>query len=209
MHTKRYWLKLERRGCCFTKFEKPKTSDGLGIHHDPDAFDLGRDLLEEPKPFSGNRTLPIGEPREVGVGTRFVANKTGLDRIADAYENNRYSADFRLNNRRHQISVRDQHVWCQIHQLHKGGAHLVGVRRREVNINADIAPFVPTQILESLAQRRDLSLSCRIGLGIAYQHADAAHALRLLSARHEWPRRYTAKCADKFSPPHCPPRGSG
>jgi hypothetical protein len=65
------------------------------MHHKPDAFDFGRDLLEERQPFSANRTLPIGKPREVAVGTRFVADKTGTNRIADAYENNRYGANFR------------------------------------------------------------------------------------------------------------------
>jgi hypothetical protein len=71
---------------------------------------LGRNFLEQLQPFSANRTLPIGEASEVAIGTRFVANKTRTDWIADAYENNRDGADFRLNNRRHQVGVGDQHV---------------------------------------------------------------------------------------------------
>src|SRR5262245_3604488 len=208
MHTERYWLNLERRGCRLTKFKKPKTSGRLGMHHDPDAFDFGRDLLEKPNPFSGNRTLPIGESCEVAVGTRFVANKTGTDRIADAYENNRYSADFSLNNRRHQISIGDQHVWCETHQLRNSGSCPAGVRRRKANVNADIAPFVPPQILQFLTQRRDLSLSCRIGLGIPYQHADASHAIALLRVCSYRPSHRATKSTQNVPSPHCRPRGS-
>jgi len=110
------------------------------------------------------------------------ADKTGTQRIAHAYKNNRQGADFRLNNRRHQVSIGDPHVWCEAHQFHKGGAYPAGIRARKTNVNADVAPFLPTQLLQFLPQRRDLSLCRRIGLGIPHQHADPAHALCLLRA---------------------------
>ena len=75
------------------------------------------------------------------------ADKTGTQRIAHAYKNNRQGADFRLNNRCHQISIGDQHVRCEAHQLQKGGAYPASVRPGKANINADIAPFLPTQLL--------------------------------------------------------------
>jgi hypothetical protein len=95
MHTKCYQLDFERRRSAFSGFEELDVSGCLGMHHPADAFDLGRDLLEQPQPFSSNRRLPIGESREVAVGARLVADKIGADRVADAYENNRYGSDFR------------------------------------------------------------------------------------------------------------------
>ena len=51
MHTERDWLDLERRGQGFSNFEKVNTGRRLGIHHESDAFDLGRGLLEQLQPF--------------------------------------------------------------------------------------------------------------------------------------------------------------
>src|SRR5262249_46069236 len=115
------------------------------MQHEPDAFDLGRDLFEQLKPFSAHSwRVPIGEPREVAVGPRIVADKTGTDRIANKYKNDWCGADFRLNNRRHQIRVGDKEVRCEAHQLHEHGAYPAGNRRRKANINADIASFLAT-----------------------------------------------------------------
>ena len=118
---------------------------------------------------------------------RLVVDKTGTDRIADACKNNRQSADFRLNNLRHQISIGDQHVRCQADQFHKDGACSTGIRAGKANINADIAALVPTQLLQFLPQRHDLSLCRRIGLGIPHEDADAPHPLSLLRPCRERP----------------------
>src|SRR6516162_3474385 len=63
-----------------------KNLTGIG-HHEPDAFDIGRNLLKKLQPFSADRTVPVGESCEVAIGTRFVVNITGADRIPHAYEN--------------------------------------------------------------------------------------------------------------------------
>src|SRR6516225_3848814 len=96
-----------------------KNLTGIG-HHEPDAFDIGRNLLKKLQPFSADRTVPVGESCEVAIGTRFVVNITGADRIPHAYENNRCGADFRPNNGGHEVGVGDQHVRCEARQLHKG-----------------------------------------------------------------------------------------
>src|SRR5215475_8638007 len=119
--------------------------------------------------FSADRRrVPIGEPCEVAVGTRIVADKTGTDRIANKYENYWYGADFLLNNRRHQISVGDQHVRCEAHQPPEHGACPAGIGRRKTNINADIAPFLPAQLPHLLPQRGNLGLCRSVTLGIPH-----------------------------------------
>jgi hypothetical protein len=120
---------------------------------------LGSNLFQQLQPLFAQRRSPIGEPREVTGGAGFVTDKAGTDRIADTYENNRYGADFRLNNRRHQVGVSDQRVRSETHQLREDSAYPAGIRRGKVDIDEDIAPFLPTQLLQFLPQRFDLSLS--------------------------------------------------
>src|SRR6516225_3335730 len=66
----------------------------------------------------------------------------------------------------------------------------------------NIASFLPTQLLQSLPQRRDLSLCRRIGLGIPHQNTDTSHPVSLLGARCEWPSNHTAEKRDELAPPH-------
>jgi hypothetical protein len=44
-------LDLERRGQGFSRFEVPDVGRRLGMHHEPDAFDLGRDSLSSSSHF--------------------------------------------------------------------------------------------------------------------------------------------------------------
>src|SRR5215831_2262615 len=81
-------------------------------------------------------------------------------------KNNRQSADFRLNNLRHQISIGDQHVRCQADQFHKDGACSTGIRAGKANINEDIAALVPTQLCN--ACRNAATCACAAGSVSAY-----------------------------------------
>jgi hypothetical protein len=55
-------------------------------------------------------------------------------------------------------------------------------------IELDVAPFGPTQLLQSLSQHRIAGLSVRVGFEDARNDADAPHPLRLLlCARRERP----------------------
>ena len=117
----------------------------------------------------------------------------------------RYGADFGPNNGGHEVGVGHQHVRRETRQLHKDEAHPVSVRRRKANIDVDIVPFVPTQLLKFLSKRRYLGLSRTIGLGIPHQHTDAPHSLRLLRTRRERPRSCRTEYYDELAPPHMPP----
>src|SRR6516165_7759403 len=86
-YIKWHQLDLERSAHGFSRFEEPDKNRYFGLHHEPDAFDIGRNLLKKLQPFSADRTVPVGESGEVAVGTRFVVNITRADRIPHAYEN--------------------------------------------------------------------------------------------------------------------------
>jgi hypothetical protein len=64
-----------------------------------------------------------------------------------------------------------------------------------------VAAITPTQVRKRLRERREASLQHRIVFVERHEHADAPHALGLLRARHERPRRRAAECSDEISPP--------
>src|SRR5215831_6143501 len=53
-----------------------------------------------------------------------------------------------------------------------------------------------------MPQSDNLSLCCRIGLGISHQHADLPHTLALLRARRERPRGHAAEQRDEVAALH-------
>jgi len=72
----------------------------------------------------------------------------------------------------------------------------------------NIASVLPTQFLQSLPQRRDLSLCRQIGRGIPHQNTDAPHSVGLRKGG-EWPySRQSSSPCDKIASSHgWPPFG--
>jgi hypothetical protein len=58
----------------------------------------------------------------------------------------------------------------------------------------------PTQVRKRLSERKDVSLPHGIVFVEPDEHADAPHAVALLRARRERPRRRVAKEGDEFAP---------
>ena len=73
------------------------------------------------------------------------------------------------------------------------GPRALGIPFAEANIEPDVAPFTPAQVLHSLAEGGEARLSLRVLRG-ANQHADAPHGFALLGASRERPCR---RCADQ------------
>jgi len=66
----------------------------------------------------------------------------------------------------------------------------------------NIASVLPTQFLQSLPQRRDLSLCRQIGRGIPHQNTDAPHSVGLRKGG-EWPcGRQSSSSRDKIASSH-------
>src|SRR5262245_18704997 len=82
-------------------------------------------------------------------------------------------------------------------------------------LDLDIAVLGPAERLETLAKCNDPSQHFGIILGVWMQECDAPHALGLLRARRQRPRRRAAKQRDELAPPHSitssarPSNGSG
>jgi hypothetical protein len=69
-------------------------------------------------------------------------------------------------------------------------------------VELDVAPFGPTQLLQSLSQHRIAGLSVRVGFEDARNDADPPHPLSLLCARRERPRHRAAEKRDERAALH-------
>src|SRR5438445_7952840 len=118
------------------------------MQDEPDAADVGCDLLEYPEPFSANRRLENGKTGEVPARPRHRCYEATANRIADEHEYNRYGEGLLLQDRRHQIGARHDHVRCGGDEFFSEGPRLVGVGTSPTSVDLDIAAFRPTEFLE-------------------------------------------------------------
>src|SRR5262249_28160346 len=70
------------------------------------------------------------------------------------------------------------------------------------DVDAHVAADGPAELLQPLQKRRVAGLAVGIIRRQVHQHGDAAHALALLRARRERPRRRAAEQRDELAAPH-------
>jgi hypothetical protein len=76
-----------------------------------------------------------------------------------------------------------------------------------LKIDLNIAADDPTELLETLLERRGAELSLWIVLRVKHQHTDPPYPVGLLRAHCQRPCRcHTSKCAKKIATPHEPPK---
>jgi len=68
-------------------------------------------------------------------------------------------------------------------------------------IDADVMAFLPSELAQSLDERRDIGLWSRLGRSAVHQHADATYRARL-RARRKRPRCRSGEHRDEFAPFH-------
>jgi hypothetical protein len=68
------------------------------------------------------------------------------------------------------------------------------------SFDADVAAVGPTELCQSLEERRIADLTLRIVRGRGVQHTDPPHAAWLLRARRKWPRRRAAEEREELAP---------
>src|SRR5215471_17046407 len=84
------------------------------------------------------------------------------------------------------------------------GLHAIGVGRGKPNVEPNIMPFSPPQLLQPSLECRDAMLCHQVALCVAHEHADAPHLAGLLRPRRERPRgsRAAAEQRDELAPSH-------
>jgi hypothetical protein len=88
-------------------------------------------------------------------------------------------------------------VGLEAHQLLREGSHPINVRAGPSKVDPHVASVGPAQARKRLRERRDASLRNGLDFVVIHEHADAPHALALLRARHERPRRRAAESSDE------------
>src|SRR5262249_25495177 len=66
----------------------------------------------------------------------------------------------------------------------------------------DVAPFHPSELLQSLAERRQVVMKFRVVLGMRHKHADPPFPFGLLRVCPERPSRRAAEQRDERAAPH-------
>jgi hypothetical protein len=71
-----------------------------------------------------------------------------------------------------------------------------------MKVHAHVAPISPTQVRKRLNEGRVATHPFRIVFAERHKHADAPHAVALLSPRHHRPRRRRTEPGNEISAPH-------
>jgi hypothetical protein len=97
----------------------------------------------------------------------------------------------------------DDYLGSKTHQFVGIGNDRLGIAAGKANLEPQVATFNPAEVLEALPQC-DNRYSCALFVGRPrLQHADAAHALRLLRKRRERRSRCRrAQCPNELTTPH-------
>src|SRR5439155_24161225 len=159
---------------------------------DRHAGDGRSDLFQHFQPFPRQRGLGAGKSSGVAAWARQTRNDAYTYRIRNVREHDRYGGG-RFAHDQHDLAWRGQNgVRCAIDEVFNLAADAIGIRTSHSIFDLDIAAFRPSQLLQLLPECVHAGLGLHIAPSIAHQHADPAHALALLRARRERPRRSRA-----------------
>src|SRR5262249_15317954 len=78
----------------------------------------------------------------------------------------------------------------------------IGVTTTPTKVHPQVVAVGPTQVRKRSRERGEASLPLGIVFGGPHEHADAPHAVGLLRARRERPRRSATERSDELPPSH-------
>ena len=162
-----------------------------GIAKDRHALYAGRDLLEQFQPFPAHAEFEQRKSGDVAARPRQACDETGADRIGDT-TNTTGICGVACLQRRHGESATDQdEIRRQRNQLRRVAGAVNSPSRRAV-LDPNVAAHDPAQLPQALTKGRDGVLTIPVRPRTDHEHADPPHALGLLRARRERPRRRRA-----------------
>jgi hypothetical protein len=157
-------------------------------------------LFEQFNPFPAHCIFLGGKASDVTAWPGQALDIAGAHRIGHDREHDRNSAG-RLSQRRHRGAGKGHDdVRLQRDQFHCGFASAIGTAGGPAVVDPHVAAVDPTQLLQSLQERRDASLGYRMVLAERHEHANAPHPLRLLRPCRERPRCRAAEQRDELAP---------
>src|SRR5262249_48856779 len=101
--------------------------------------------------------------------------------------------------------VRHDDVGLQADQLLRERPYPIDVTAAQTKVHPQVAAIGPTQVRKRLSERRGATLLFGIVFVEPMEHADPPHAVALLRARRERPRRRAAEGSNEFAPSKAKP----
>jgi hypothetical protein len=119
----------------------------------------------------------------IAAGVRQARDEAGTDRINGLHEHDRYRSGDPLQFRYASAGGGQNDVRRERDQFRRVLGRGVGTRASPAVVDPPVAAGRPARFLQSLCEGGNASVSLRIVRSLGHEHADAAHALRLLRAR--------------------------
>ena len=160
---------------------------------------MRRDLSEEFEPFRTQGVFELGKTGGVAARPRHALNYAQSNRIDGLGEHNWQRAADLLESLRGRANPGHQHVGPERDQLLRIPAHSLEIAAAPAHIDPYVPADRPARLLQPLPEGRNAGLRFRLVRRREHEHADAPHALTLLRAHRNRPRRYAAEQRDELA----------
>src|SRR6516165_3996921 len=158
------------------------------------------DLLEQLQPFTPDRSLKIGEARNIPARSCEALHKPLLDGLGDIDENDRNGRGLPLERDDRWRGASDQHIRPPPDQFLREGLDAIDVAARPTKLDIDIPSLDPSELREPLPKCHDIGRAARILLYDVHHHPDVPHSVALLRARRERPHSRAPEPCDELAP---------
>src|SRR5262245_3885896 len=167
------------------------------------ARDARGDLLQQLRPFRTETVFELHKAGDVAARPCQARDQAGADRIGGSRKHNWHGSGCLQQRLHRRCAAGHDDVGRERHQFRRTLAKIVRLDAGPVGLDAQVATFTPSQLLQALHQCGVALLDVRIVRGpAAREYADAPHPLTLLCARRQRPRCRAAEQRDELAPPH-------
>src|SRR5262245_3017122 len=165
------------------------------------ARDARGDLLQQLRPFRTETVLELHKAGDVAARSCQARDQAGADRIGGTRKHNRHGSGCLQQRLYRRCAAGYDDVGRERYQFRRTLAKIVRLDGGPVGLDAQVATFTPSQLLQALHHCGVPLRDVRIVRGpAAREYADAPHPLTLLCARRDRPRRRRAEKRDEIAP---------
>src|SRR5262245_54452718 len=133
----------------------------FGVEDDRHRAYRRRSLFEQLQVLTRDRRLGTAEAGGVALGSFDISHQAEGCGVTAPYENDWNGLRLLLHRPRRNRSACDDHVRCELHQLHRIGADMVGIISSEAKVDPQVAAFSPTELCERLVEGSPVRLRLR------------------------------------------------
>src|SRR5262245_55175981 len=192
----------ERASCGLQRALQTGAGNVIGMENERDARHAGRNLLEQLQQLSRYGVFEKREARDGGAGLRHACDGAFPDGIDESDENDGHRrAGLRAQSPQCESAIDEHYVRFHCGKLCGVSFYAGRIGTSPTFVDAQTISYAPSESLELPPEGRHPYPPLGI-VSDSHEHADALHALALLRACRERPRRRTAEHRDELAPPH-------